>query len=153
MKREIKYITDCRESAIKRTLFCEFDNPEEMDRTKYKVNGKWRKYYSCPVHGGLLIQRKTTCVECGIEIYINKQGTADLRCQPCAERVKILKKKEASTKYFKSNKKTKTVIKRIKSRAPCRVMSVTEAIQKGVNCIPLNRLFLVYSKIDRLLGF
>lgn len=98
--QKIIYITDCSETALSGHRFCEHQR-EDLKKIKRKTAGSKRTYhFVCPNHGGRIVQRKTTCAVCGIDVYFHRSGNTPTLCRVHQ------KKKTATEAKAKTARKT-----------------------------------------------
>lgn len=60
---------------------------EELVRKRFKMGkSKYTHRFVCREHGGYIIKRKATCIDCDIEFYFGKSGVATERCPDCQKK-------------------------------------------------------------------
>ena len=101
------FITDCSESALKGSKFCEFSDKNDMGHHRYEnEEGVLQYHYFCPEHGGPLVQKKTTCIDCKEFFYFAKSTSYALRCKKCKD-----KHREKKVREYERNRALKKALK------------------------------------------
>lgn len=75
------YVTNCPEGS------CELTKDQLKQTKTISENGKKSNRDGCPDHGGVVIQRKSICSECGKPFYLGLFGAVPKNCKPCTDKL------------------------------------------------------------------
>jgi len=83
MKQQIIYVTDCSDHAtsLDGEMFCRLTKDQIKPREIMCANGAKAKNYTCAEHGGFVVHRIISCVDCGVEVVVGIRGQAPCRCK------------------------------------------------------------------------